>query len=470
MNSKQLDQYLAKKPIESYPDYVKNEMKFISFYTKDLPISYGSYLYRFQRYASDIDLLQYVDYVDEETTIKTFIKILKKIINSLDKDHIYSEFKAGLDSNYVIDIGIMREGIYTPAFNLLGVLYEKTKDGLFTRDEYDKMRYMIEISQIDTNDIDVPGDPDIDSRKQVNTDIYDEIYNLIRNKRILRWSAEEIVKGYKIISKNKKYTLYEAIQDETIVKIDLIVYLNNKFIEITNLILLTYVDTDEMGNEEHIPINISEKAIHNPTSLRIDIEKLYYSNKFYSPLKACKRMYGYMRAVKGKHNIYDWLPNHLIPVLEGDVSSFYQLKGEIDAILVVLQKKFTKQNFERGIHQLQDIKTRFNYIKILPDETIIRLAYEIDQLCKIKNHEKFIDELESLLTKVKTLVNSAAIYEMNKYDINPPPDVFLPNRGERDYDSTIIRKPDEDPPLIFKTLIKELEHEAKDFSLLKANK
>jgi hypothetical protein len=465
MNSKQLDQYLAKKPIESYPDYVKKEMKFISFYPKDMPISYGSYLYRFQRYASDIDLLQYVDYVDEDTTIKTFIKILKKIINSLDKDHIYSEFKAGLDSNYIIDIGIMREGIYTPAHNLMGVLYEKTKEGLFTRDEYDKMRYMVEI--ISTNIADVG---DIDDTTQVNSDVYDYIYNLIRNKRILRWSAEEIMKGYKIISKDKKYTLYDAIQDETIVKIDLIVYLNNKFIEITNLILLTYVDTDEMGNEEHIAINISEEAIHNPTSLRVDIEKLYYSNKFYSPLKACKRMYGYMRAVKGKHNVYDWLPNHLIPVLEGDVSSFYQLKGEIDAILVVLQKKFTKQNLERAKHQLQDIKTRFNYIKILPDETVIRLAYEIDQLHKIKNHEKFIEELETLLTKIKTLVNSAAIYEMNKYGINPPPDVFLPNKGERDYDSTIIRKSLDDPPLIFKTLIKELEHEAKDFSLLKANK
>ncbi len=436
----QIEKYLARKPLDSYPDYVKKEMKIMSFFKKDLPISYGSFLYRVQKYSGDYDLLQHINYKDEETTINTFIHILKTLVKSLDKDHIYSEFKAGLDTKYLINIGHLHSGLYTPDKDLCEILYLKWKEDLFTDDEYQGMSTALEA---------IGHDPD---NTELQCDGYDYIYNLIRNKQILRWTADEILKGYKIISKNRKYTLYEAIQDNTIVKIDLIVFLNNKFIEITNLILLTYIEKGINGDEKIVPINISEQALHNPLSLQEDIEKMYYSDKFYSPMKSCKRIYAFMRATNGH---FDYLKN-LIPVVAGEASLLYQLKSELEAILIVLNKKYNKLNLDRSIYQLQDIKLRFNYAIDLTDNTIIILSHMIDGICKLKSKETLIEHLEELIKLSKLLTNSLTIRKLNEYRFNPFPREFLPSQIS--YNIGIIRDSNDDPQQNYKNMVSIFEH------------
>jgi len=419
-------------------------MKIISFFPKDLPISYGSYLYRYQRWSSDIDLLQYVDYKDEETTINTFNEILKKIVRSLDKNHIYSEFKAGIDPNYLIEVGELINSNFQVNKDLNEILYTKWKNKLFTDLEYWSMIAALKY---------VATEPD---NKEIQCDGFDFVYSLVRNKRILRWSAEEILKGYKIISDNRKYSLYEAIQDDTICKIDLIVYINNRFMEITNLILLTYTETDEYGHEKHIPINISEAAIHNAQALKLDIEKLYYSDKFYSPMKACKRMYGFMRATKGH---YEYLVHNLAPVLTSNASALYQMKSEIEAILIVLDKKYNKINLDRSKYHLQDIKSRLNYILEMKDITVIDLSHKIDKITALNNKQQIIEQLEELLKFIKFIVNSLTISKMNEFRINPPPPEFIAYPVS--YNNAIVRTVEDKPTDEYKQFVKEIETAAR---------
>lgn len=442
-----LEQYLAKKPLDSYPDYIKKEMKIISFFPKELPISYGSFLYRFVKNPGDIDLLQEIDYVDEKTTIDTFIKILKKIINSLDENHIYSEFKCGFDTNYLIEIGDLREGIFYTDKNLIEVLYTKYKQKLFTSDEYYTMIYLLNFLNT------------LNDSRRFQSAAYDYIYNLIRNKRILRWSAEEILKGYKIISLGRKYTLSEALKDKTIVKIDLIVFLNDQFIEITNLICLTYTDINDEGDEIHIPINVSIDVLHNPQELALDIEKLYYSDKFYSPMKSCKRMYAYMRATR---NHYDYLVNNLAPVLTSNAGILYKIKSQIEALIIVLDKKFNKINLNRIHKELQTIKLNFNYVLELSEQTIVNISNRLDHISILNNKESLIEELEDLNKLIKIVVNALTITKMNEFNFNPPPKEFIVQPPR--YDHSIIRRPNDNPPKEYNEFVEEIESKALMFN------
>ena len=444
-----LEKYLARKPFDSYPDYVKKEMKIISFFKKELPVSYGSYLYRFQRAPGDIDLLQHVNYKDENTAVRTFIRVLHNIIKSFDNKHIFSEFKAGFDTKYFIDIGGMMNGIYTPHKDLNEILYAKYKEGLFTKDEFFSMHLCL---------IQIHDDKD---NTKLNEWAYDYIYNLIRNKRVLRWSAQEIMKGYKIISMNRKYTLADAIKDDTMVKIDLIVFLNGKFMEITNLLFITYTDTDAYGNEIEVPVNVSEDVLHNLANLKLEVEKLYYSDKFYSPMKACKRIYAIMRATRE----YEYLEKQVVPILNSSASLIYQIKSELEAIIIVLENKFSKINVDRIFNQLQDIKGRLNYNLDISEDVIINLSHEFDHICKLRSKESLIEGIEHLSKQIKQIINYQTIMQMDTLNFNPFPLKFMP--GIFSYNNAIIRKPTDNPSARYNEFVNVIKEASDDVSRLK---
>src|SRR5690606_17263558 len=157
--------------------------------------------------------------------VRTFIRTLKGVIRNLDKDHVYSEFKAGFDYNYVFRIGVLHNGTFLIEDGLAELLNLKYQQNLFTENEYLTMMKAIALVKSTTD-------------KSVHSMAYDYMFDLIRNRRILRWSKEEILRSYKIISGGKRYTLADALKDETMVKIDLISLVNHRFVEVTNIIFL----------------------------------------------------------------------------------------------------------------------------------------------------------------------------------------------------------------------------------------
>ena len=105
------------KPQDSYSIRVTDDVDTILF-SKDksyLPIV-GSYGYRVQKYPSDVDLLEIFDDTEFDNNVyKTFIADLYNVIKKIKKKPLFyfSEFKAGVDDRYFVDIGYLRDGIYT---------------------------------------------------------------------------------------------------------------------------------------------------------------------------------------------------------------------------------------------------------------------------------------------------------------------------------------------------------------------
>ncbi len=425
------EKLLYTKPKESYPESVNKEIHLISFYPKGIPEGsvkpFGSYIYRMQKYAGDVDILEtYHPYKKEITIIQQFIKSLKKIVNNLknEKDHYFSEFKAGFDHEFDFSVGDLKDGIYYPNPELLNILQDRVKRKLITKDEYNYINIILN----KLNDLPF-------SKKSM---AYDLIYDIIREKRILRWTKKEILQGYKMIRGIDKYTLAEALRDDTIVKIDLIVLINNKFVEVTNIVSLAYKDK----NGDLIPINIDDKKLHSIEGLQKEVEKLYYSNKFYSPLKMCKRMYSVCRQAKN----YTYLEN-LGKILRGDISLLYQIKSEIDAFIILLER-LNRPPLKEINRQMDEIKGRLNYVLDITNDQIIHISNEIDRIRQITNKKEKLEELKKYNKELKYIIEDLTINKMNIVHINPPPDLFLP--AERQYARDIKREVGDRPTLEFK--------------------
>jgi hypothetical protein len=430
-----LKQLIEIKPLESYPESIKRELKIISLNPKESPSLFGSALYRMQMYGSDIDAIQHIHYTSELSTIQTFIRTLKKIIKNLDRNHVYSEFKAGLDFNYIFSIGTLQNGIFTPDTNLLNTIKIKHQFGLFSDYEYITMTNALKM---------IEGNQDTN----IHSMAYDYVYDLIRSKYILRWSKKEILQGFKIITYGQRYTLAQALNDETIVKIDLISLVNGKFVEVTNILFLAYPQVNQNGEIEYIPVNISETKLH-AAGLSPDIEKLYYSNKFYSPFKACKRIYSEMRKIKN----FEYLPK-LAPIIRYEISLLYQIKGQIETFLIILEKTKAQYYVKLINDQLQEIKGRLNYVLDIPRDDIIKYSKEIDYICFTQNIVKKHELINILEKALKSIIEYLTIKDMNKYGFNPIPNIFLPS--PKKYDPNLIRSPTDNPTQIYKEFVKLL--------------
>lgn len=368
-----------------------------------------------QKYAGDIDVMQKIVGSSVEEVIYQFTKSIKDIVSHLDKSHIFSEFKAGIDKSYDIDIGYLQNGLYHPNPLLIDTLRVKHNAGLFTSKEYQSI--ITSLSFIKT--------------VQLNSIIYDFIHELIRNKKTLRWTKEEILQGYKMISTGK-YFLEEALKDKTVIKIDLIAYIDKKFIEITNVVLLGYKNGKKLT-----PINAPDTKFDFPEVLKKDIEKLYYSDKFYSPLKACKRIFSLIRITKDYQDLIK-----VTKLIRGEISLLYQIKADLETLITVLEK--SNIDLISQVHYvLQNIKNRLNYVLEYPQENIVQLSNDINQLSKITNVENLIDGIKTLKNIIKEDIEVLTISRMDEMLFNPFPEEYLPNIST--YSRHIVRKPDSLP-------------------------
>lgn len=437
------------KPAESYPRVYNDEVKRFTFDKKHPAEKFGSFVFRAQRYAGDLDLTEIVRYHTEKGTITNFIKKLKLILLDLDKDHIFSEFKAGFDYDYMFSVGELRNGIYTPDKDFATKLNKIYLSNLLTDEEYDSMVNALEIV-----------------KKSHDTTIhemaYDYIYDTMRNRYTLRWTKIELLRGFKILGNNSKYLLTDALKDDGIVKIDIISIINNKYVEVTNIISLEYDPYEDFNEilikDIHKPIkypkaiNIDSSIIHGtPLGLQQEVEKLYYSNKFYSPFKACKRIYSLMRQYKK----YDGLVNQLSPIIRHEISLLYQIKSELEAILLALQLSPTAYHLEHANLQLQDIKGRLNYVLYITNDQIKDFSVIIDFITDNNVIREKIELIDNLGKDIKLIIQFLTIDKMNQNKFNPFPSSFLPPIIK--YNRSKVREAYDNPNAVFKNFVNSLK-------------
>jgi hypothetical protein len=255
-----LDQkYVEHKLDSSYSLAMKHEIDMLSVSKLSLALPFGSAVYRIQQFPGDLDLFEEIEECcNEPEAVHKFIDAFKKVVkNVLDsKLHYYSEVKAGLDLRYDIDLGKLEDGRWSQNPDLLSIINGMYQ--LFSPNDYRIIRLAM---------------------KEYGANNYDVVSNVIREYRVLRWSAQEIMAGRKEVLGGTIILDRIIVTTKSLFKIDEITLIQGKFAEVTNVYFLTY-DDGQGGKHEIIKQNLNFLE-----DLRNEIEKLYYSDMFYNPFK-----------------------------------------------------------------------------------------------------------------------------------------------------------------------------------------
>jgi hypothetical protein len=428
---KNLRRFTQVKPLDSYPQSVLNEIKLLSFSRDKTATPFGSFIYRIQKYPGDIDLVEkFTECCSLDDVVTKFSKTLQRIVRNINKKrlHYFSEVKAGLDFRYDVNIGEMENGLYLPNLDLMDIANKMFKEKLLPMEEYKIIQYILSINQ------------------PLGADEFDTITYIFREHRILRWSDEEILKGIKKLPKGKEITLKDALTHETHVKIDMISEINGRFTEVTNFFQLAYENEDGI----HL-INIDLSENHDiPLVLPPEIEKLYFSNMFYSPFKMIKRLYSL-----GRHNLDQELLDKIIPFISSNTSLLYQIKSEIDTIILILEKM--KSYPQKTIfNELDEIKLRISTILELSNDDLEQIDTIINNINSTNSKHDKIYKLKDLKKLITAYINFQTINYLEKVGLNPPPYKYLPSKHT--YDDDHMRGPGENPENPYKKYLYIVEH------------
>jgi hypothetical protein len=408
---------IQEKPLNSYPQDIIQAIKLLSFTENKTATPFGSYIYRTQKYPSDVDLIeQFSDCCSIGDVITKFEVALKKVVEEIinTDDYYYSEVKAGIDKRYDVNIGKMSHGIFIPNPKLAQIAQDMYSQNLFTETEYNIIQLIL-------------------SKRHLEARGYDAITYIFRERKILRWTPEETLKGEKVLPLGIKISLKTALTHKSAVKIDMIMKHGGRLIEITNFVALYYEDK---GKLYFINSNLLDANNIN-VQLPQEIEKLYFSDMFYSPFKMVKRMYSLAR-----HNRDCRVLRKIIPFISSNASLLYQVKSEIDTILLVMDR-YTKYPTDFINTQVENFKPRIASVVEIPQDDLFNLNELITDITTTKQKKQKMEKLKELKEYIVEFINILTITYLNKVKLNPPPIQYLP--PEPKYDISTVRDVSENP-------------------------
>lgn len=394
---------LETKPVVSYSRKVIDEIERLAVDPDNIQ-PFGSYIYRYQKFPGDIDLVEPVMTDSKEDTIKIFVKRIKEIVKDVTSrsTNFYSEIKCGIDGAYQINIGYLEGGIFYVDKDCLNNINNLNRNNLLEKEDYFNLHNILRHDILDQ-------------------DAWDFVIKVMRKYLVLRWTAKEVLKGIKKLRGNRTITLTKACEYFTLVKIDEIVLINGIFTEVTNSFRLRYVDKDGQVLE------FSSEA--EPPLLTLEIEKLYYSNLWYSPFKMYKRIYSYCRHKSFKndryHDQYINILNKIIPILSGNISLLYQIKSDFSSLVLIMELYGNKQ-IKNINKQLNFTKNRLSYVTEINRDELKEMLYNIDLITESSNIEERISLLNGLMDEFTVLINYYSIKYLNDIQLNPPSSLLLP--------------------------------------------
>lgn len=426
------DKLLENKTNDQIPDEVMENIYLVSLPPSDLGDEsanpFGSYFRRSSRVWGDIDLIQ--QYVGCCTTEDVGIQVaqsLQNIVGNISKKefHYFSEIKAGFDERFMFDIGQCINGVYSPS------------DELYMKIE--------ELQQyFDNNDVTVLNKV-LKKCDGWDGDDYDTIFNLFRDKYVLRWSEKEIMSGEKE-SNGRIFRLEESvIFPDAPLKIDvLLIDSNGKFIELTNYMAVGVV-AEGCG---FTPLNIDLDEDADPANLQIPIEQLYYSNWYYSPFKHVKRCFAFLNSLYKKGFGDKMIISNYVQmynkILASTLNILYGTRSELDVMKLILEKHPLSEPLKKKLNDRLDMMiSPISNVLELDDSDVEEFADLIDKVIREKRKNYKAEMIDDMMKMMKIIINYHTIEYLDRMDLNPPPSLMLPN--QMTYDPDILRTKDSNP-------------------------
>lgn len=213
----------------------------------------------------------------------------------------------------------------------------------------------------------------------------------------LRWNYESIMQGFQYID-GRKYTFIQQLKKKSIVKLDIIALIGERFVEITNNYYFTF------GKHSTKPVK------QNPLkSIMVDAVELQKEGNY---LKSLKRIYSFLKFKE----INNEDTKQLIDLFNSSINKLSKQVADLKMIQLLYHNKFRQPNKKDIEHNLKLIKSE------LPD----KYKHKIDKLLSSTNFDldinNIIEQLNAVVNSklekyiVKHKLNISPIYYYNKYN------------------------------------------------------
>jgi hypothetical protein len=242
-------------------------------------------------------------------------------------------------------------------------------------------------------------------------------YELLEIKRdlrfnILRWTPQEVLKGYKYLQDGRRFTLEEAITSPTIAKLDCISWVQgNRFTEFS-VIYEFYKGKKLLNGEIKNVLQVLKESTY----------QLYHEKNYY---KMAKRLFSIARLER---------MTALIPILSnlfnGDLGRLYIIYGDLGTLEYMLENysRLPRKKVEFELDQFRNRLANITLPKYLREEPII-----ISTLDKIErrneiatNNAQMLRLIRHLKDEMMKLLSYYSYEYLRSHHLIPVPRQFLP--------------------------------------------
>lgn len=367
---------------QSLNEETRNILKLITL-NENIP-NLGSQKYPNFKYPTEINIFEnYQSCCDLKiATIDLSSRLSQMGHYILKSNSIYFvNFKAGLDSRYNLDLGEFNSN-----YNKQSMMNQIIS--LHNRNLLDDIEYLNLVTLIN---------------QSMNFNKYEKIKSIIQNKKIIKWKLQELINGIKILPGNKKLFLQDAIAHKSIIKLEIIALVNQRFIKFNTFFLLTYLDT--YGHLNRLNMNLKD-TINDMVN--------YYQNKPNHLISLTQRLW---QSALYSHN--DTLLIQLTPLFQSNIGILNQISEDIKILIFMLKKIFNPKKipWTSIVSEIEQFKYRLNDYQLKPSINRQLIFLLIDE---IKNNYELYGNQINKLSVIKNLnyIGNYLSKIVNRYVIN----------------------------------------------------
>ncbi len=328
------------------PRILENDLKNIidKITLQASPSPVGTYKYAIIKYPGDIDMTEKIlSPLPLQDFLKNMVFRLKTIIESivLSENIFFIEFKAGEDHRFQFDAKSASDK------QIINKINEWHSMGLISvRDQHEILKMFNEYHS--SRDL---------KQKQM---IKDDILQQIREFKMLRWTAGEVLSGKKKLrgETDISMSLYEALNMQVVTKLDSLIWYNNRYIELTNFFYFELIDP-----RTNKVTTISQPYANHIEALTADIKKYLgcEDNTTFDLLKALKRVFIKDATIYRRYprvEIIDEM-NELATIINDTPGALSQIKADFGALSSLI-KVIPNFNMKNVSIMLNSIMKRIN--------------------------------------------------------------------------------------------------------------
>lgn len=371
----------------NYPADVLSIIEAMSFSKGDKVDIVGSMSLKSQQYAGDYDMIETVPlkYKTDKQALKAAVRMFQSIVRTLlNKKHCFiGDIKAGIVEDWVVipESSQVKNGRVV-GYNALDAR-EKAKMlntmNILTEEEY---------KYVDKRLIQDPSPDDfLDMKKQFRF-------------HLIRWTAEEVLKGSVQLRNGRTYTLEEAFKSPAIIKLDTIAYVeNNRFTDFSIIYLL-------FNNEKALnAVNMS----NNIQSIKNDLQ--YYLSKG-DYFKASKRMFSLAKRSERSKEL-----QCLNKMMNGDLGRLYSLTSDIGTLLYLLENE-KNIPIDKIQYEIDQFRRRLGNIYTVEVGSVPQLR-SLQKLSDVASAKTMQSGLEDLNAQFEAVLNRVAKEELEVCGLLP---------------------------------------------------